>query len=81
MENKIILEGFTLSEFLEEVTVSVRKAIHPSDEQLISRSKAAKMLGMDSRTLIRAMEFTGVKTLTTKSVENIRKNYHKNARL
>lgn len=80
MEKKIILEGFTLSEFLEEVTVSVRKAIHPSEDQLISRSKAAKILGMDSRTLTRAMEFTDVKILTTKSVENIRKNYRKNSR-
>ncbi len=30
MDKKIILEGFTLQEFLDEVTVSVRKAINPT---------------------------------------------------
>jgi len=80
MEKKIILEGFTLNEFLGEVTASVRKALNPTIEQEVSRSKAAQQLGVDSRTLKRAMDLCGVSVLTPTSIEIIRENYRKNKR-
>lgn len=80
MEKKIILEGFTLNEFLGEVTESVRKALNPATEHEVSRNKAAQQLGVDSRTLKRAMDLFGVSVLTPKSIELIRENYRKNKR-
>jgi len=80
MEKKIILEGFTLNEFLGEVTESVRKALNPIVEQEVSRNKAAQQLGLDARTLKRAMDLCGVSILTPKSIELIRENYKKNKR-
>jgi hypothetical protein len=80
MEKKIILEGFTLNEFLGEVTESVRKALNPTIEQEVSRNKAAQQLGLDARTLKRAMDLCGVSILTPKSIELIRESYKKNKR-
>ena len=80
MEKKIILEGFTLSEFLGEVTESVRKALNPTTEQEVSRNKAAQQLGLDARTLKRAMDLCGISVLTPRSIELIRENYRKNKR-
>lgn len=80
MEKKIIIEGFTLEEFLGDVTESVRKALNPVKEVVISKNKAARILGIDSRTLTRAMEFCEISELTPSSIEYIRNNYRKNLR-
>ena len=73
----IILQGITMDEFREIMKADIRQEIRNNESQKanpLSKTEACDQLGISYKTLVKAMERTGLKAIYPADLEKIRKS-------